>query len=88
MYQIRAGLGGGFGGCESHDWIDSEAPDEETAEKEAYELAVEEYDSYAGLYGLRSIQDIMEEEDIDEVEAEEIYQEEMEAWLTYEIREI
>ncbi len=83
-YQIRYGLGGGFGGC--GDWEDASATTEDAANLEAWERACEEYDMYDGLHGLRNVEMIMEEDDVDETEAFEIYEEERESWLYYEVR--
>ena len=85
-YQIRYGLGGGFGGVHDIDWEDSDAETEEEAEYEAYILACEEYNSYIGLYGLRTIESIMEEDEVDEEEAEWILQDECDSWVDYEVR--
>lgn len=85
-FQIRYGLGGGFGGCRHNEWEDCDADTEDEAGLEAWEAAKDEYESYVGLHGLRDYGQIMEEDGVDEEEAEEIYIEEMEGWLDYEIR--
>lgn len=80
-YNIYAGLNGGFGGAS---FITTEEfKDIHDAYEYAYDCAVEIYESYVGCHGLRTIEDIMEEEEVDESEAVEIYQEEMEDWLDY-----
>ena len=82
-YIIGYGLSGGFGGIRDYEVI--EASSQEEADDYAYERACENYENYAGMYGLRDVGQIMEEDDIeDEEEAEEIYKEEMESWLDYE----
>lgn len=87
MFQIRYGLGGGFGGA--GDWEDcEEAKTLEQADKIAYEYACQDYDSYDGLHGLRDIEQIMEEDRVDEDEAEQIWRDERESWLDYEAREV
>lgn len=86
-YQIRANLAGGFGGCRLQDWEDCWVESGEQAEQAAYEMACEVYDSYDGMHGLRSISDIMEEDEVEEDEAEEIWMEERDGWLSYEWRE-
>lgn len=69
----------------------------EEAEKEAYYLAVEEYESFAGLHGIPSRDDIAEdifatsfdkltEGEVYDVELE--YYEQMESWLSYSAEEI
>jgi hypothetical protein len=66
-----------------------EAVDQEAAENEAYELAIQDYEMYEGMHGIRGVQEIMEEEDItDENEAYEVYVEERDSWLSYEVEEI
>jgi len=85
-YQIRFGLSGGFGGA--GEWEDSSATTERDAMNEAYEAACQEYDSYAGLHGLRSVEQIMEEDDVDAEYAEEVYQQEREDWIEYKIRTV
>jgi hypothetical protein len=86
-FKVFAGIGGGFGGgtfrgVEEH-------TDQSNACVSAYNLAIEEYDDMAGLHGLRSIEDIMEEEDIDDREdAQEMYNEERESWMDYYVEEV
>ena len=55
----------------------------EEADKEAYQRAIQEYEQYEGMHGLRSVDDIMEEDEVDYDEAEEIYNEEREGWIDY-----
>ena len=85
-YQIKYGLGGGFGGCKNKEWEDTDATTEEVAVNKAYGLACEEYDSYGGRHGLRTIDSIMEDDGVDEAEAEWILQDEYDSWVDYEVR--
>lgn len=78
-YKINYGLGGSFGVTEEI----MEFPDEETANKEAYELAKQDYQSYEGYHGVRDVQDILEEEECTEEEAYVIYEEEVENMIEY-----
>jgi hypothetical protein len=88
-FAIRYGLGGGFGGIKYKDEEIIDAKNEDEANTYAYEMACQEYDSYAGLHGLRDIEQIMEEDNIeDEDEAEQIYNEERESWLDYDVRKV
>lgn len=80
-YIIGWGLSGGFGGANNYEVI--KAISLEEADKEAYQRAIQEYEQYEGMHGLRSVDDIMEEDDVDYDEAEEIYNEEREGWLDY-----
>lgn len=84
-YKLYVGLGGGFGGATYQQTI--ECKDEQTALDWAYEDACQEYESYAGLHGLRDIDDIIEEDGVDEDGACEIYEEEREGWLDYWVEE-
>lgn len=95
MYNLYAGLGGGFGGAHYMDTCEFETQDE--AEKAAYLLAIEEYQSYEGHYGLMSWDDIKteyrEENGLcegeltpeDESIIDEMYDEEMYGWLCYHV---
>jgi len=86
-FAIRYGLGGGFGGIENKDEEIIEAKNEDEVNNYAYEMACQEYDSYAGLHGLRDIDQIMEEDNIEyENEAEQVYNEKRESWLDYDVR--
>lgn len=78
---ISYGLGGGFGGADNFEVIEAESEDE--ARLYAWQMACEDYEQYVGLHGLRTIGEIMEEDDVDEEEAEQIYNEEKESWLDY-----
>ena len=81
QYRIFAGLGGSFGGAQDQGVCTFY--DEEEAIDEAYRVACEIYESYEGIQGLRTIQDIMDEEECCLEEAEDIYYKERELWLDY-----
>lgn len=93
-YNIYAGLGGGFGGAK----LVAEAEEfenEEAAVEYAYCCALEEYQSYEGYHGIVSYGDILDcpedyglEEGYTEEDVEEIYQEEVESWITYYVEEV
>lgn len=84
-YNIYAGLGGGFGGATYQGT--GEFNDEESAAQCAYELAVEEYQSYEGLHGILDWNDVAEQEGLDpETDSDSIdqaYVDEMESWIEY-----
>ena len=97
-YKIYAGLGGEFGGATSQGIFEYDNMEE--AEEDAYNLAVEMYNSYAGLHGLVSWEECkqelydngdidadMSESDINAL-VDEYYNEEMETWLDYYAIEI
>ena len=83
-YNIYAGLGGSFGGPRYEGTLDSTL---EEAEHTAYELAVEEYQSYEGFHGIMTWEDVAEaeglnpNEDMDSID--EAYQDEIESWIEY-----
>jgi hypothetical protein len=79
-WALYAGLSGGFGGANFKEFFEGSKED---ADSQAYQLAIEEYSQYEGLHGLRTVSDIIDEDDVDEDEAEEIYNEEREGWLDY-----
>lgn len=85
LYNIYAGLGGGFGGAnlECSEYFSSQ----EEADDYAYACAVEEYESYEGLHGILGWAEVAEENDldpeIDEDEIDVIYREEIESWIDY-----
>jgi len=88
-FLVKYGLSGGFGGCEREEGEVIEAGSLAEAEDYAYEIACQEYDSYDGMYGLRSVTMIMEEDKIEDYEeAKEIWAEEREGWLDYCVKEI
>jgi len=78
-YKITYGLGGSFG--ENEEIV--EFPNADMALKEAYYLAIQEYESYEGLHGIRSLSNIMEDEDCSEEEAQIIYEDEIESVIDY-----
>ena len=92
-FKIYAGLGGGFGGANYH--FTEEFKNEEVAMEYAYELAVQEYESYEGLHGIRTWEEIREElyemyppEELGREDIELAYNEEMESWLVYYVEEV
>jgi hypothetical protein len=82
LFILGYGLAGGFGGIQYY--IVAEAKDLADAEDQAYSLACEYYDGYAGSNGLRDTAEIMEEDGIEtEDEAQQVYNDERESWLDY-----
>ena len=86
LYRIYAGLGGSFGGAQLiGEW---EFDSREAAESAAFAAACDEYENYDGMYGLRSVDEIAEEEECDEDEALRVWEEERESWLDYYVEEV
>lgn len=82
LFIINYGLGGGFGGGNNYEVV--KTANIESANEWAFESACQDYDNYAGMYGLRDLEQIMEEENCEEQEAWIIYEEERESWLEYD----
>lgn len=91
-YDIYAGMGGSFGGPTFVDTLDFTTAEE--ADKYAYDEAWLEYESYAGLNGIISWDEIYNEceengefEGMSNWQAEEyvnnLYQEEVESWIEW-----
>lgn len=82
-YRIYAGLGGSFGGATYQMTEDYTSIDE--ALEDAYNLSVEEYQSYEGMHGIMSWENCREESgfDYDDESVDSRYQEELESWLSY-----
>lgn len=81
LYIIGYGLSGSFGGQRNFEVI--QVNSQEEAEEWAYNSCCDEYNRYLGMYGLREIGEIMEEENVDEDEAVLIFDQERERWLSY-----
>ena len=82
-FKIKYALGGGFGGVDNKNWEIIEADSLEEAQAEAYRGACGEYYEYEGMYGLRTVEEIMEDDKVDAEEAQDIWNEERESWLDY-----
>lgn len=91
QYKIWGALGGGFGGVEMLDDDDCEIVNVKN-ENEAINLAErkarEEYESYEGMHGVRSTDEIMEEDEVDYETALEIYNDEVESWIDFRVEYI
>lgn len=85
LYNIYAGLSGGFGDAEYKGTADFNS--EEEALQVAYELAVAEYQEYEGCHGILGWGDVAEENNLDEETDEdlinELYDQEIESWIDY-----
>jgi hypothetical protein len=84
-FYIKYGLGGSFNSCENMNWEEIEAKDWEEAGRYAYEAACEEYEYYAGMYGISSIEEYIED-GMTEFEAYEAFCDERESWIDYQVK--
>ena len=81
-FKITYDLGGSL--CGSGDEFEEEFETQSQADQEAYEKACELYDSFVGMYGLRTEDDIAKEESLDDLdEIRQIFEQERESWLEY-----
>lgn len=84
---IYAGLGGGFGGATYRGTGDFSSI--ESAEKMAYQYAVEEYEMYEGYHGILDWYDVAEtnnldpDDENDELEINALYDDAKESWMEY-----
>lgn len=96
-FKLYAGLGGSFGGATLQGVYEYRNARE--AEQAAYQLAVEEYESYGGMHGLLDYEgcyeDLQESGMIDTIDQNEIddmvtahYFAYMESWLEYYVEEV
>jgi hypothetical protein len=77
-FQIKHALGGGYGGIQNCAWETIEVANLEEAQKEAYEMACQDYDSEQPT-------DFEEEyPDADDDEKAELEQEDRESWIDYD----
>ena len=80
-YIIGYGLSGGFGGIKDFEVV--KCHDEKEALEWSYEKACQFYKQYDGLHGLRSLDIIMKEDELEYEDAEEVWKGEREWWLDY-----
>lgn len=87
-FRLYAGLGGGFGGARYQGTF--ECADPKSADKYAYNLAWEEYESYGGSHGLFSWEDCydaLKEDDYPRIpsddEVNDYYTSEVEDWIEW-----
>ena len=83
-WKIYAGLGGGVNSVR---YITTVEGTRSEAEEMAYQEAISDYESYEGSGGIRSVEDIMEEDGIEDYdEAHDVYVDERESWLEYYVK--
>lgn len=85
LYNIYAGLSGGFGDAEYQGTADFDS--EEEALQVAYEFAVDDYQSYEGMQGVLDWFEVAEQNDLnpdeDGDEIDRLYNDEIESWIDY-----
>lgn len=79
---VGYGLNGGFGGIMNYEIVTH--TNKEDIASVAYDIACEHYEMYVGSNGLRTIEEIIEEDECNSENAWYIFNEEREEWLEYE----
>lgn len=84
-YRVYAGMSGGFNNVVNHGVF--EFKNEEEAMDYAYNLAREDYESYEGYHGVLDFGSCLDECDQDEEIASEMYEDEIQSWINYYVKE-
>lgn len=84
LYKLFYGLNGGFGGAINCQVDDCDSKEE--AEDNARQLAYEDFEGYNGMYGLKTVEEIMEDEDCDEDYAQTLWTDGREDWIEYGVK--
>lgn len=85
------GMGDGFGGPHFLGTVEGESIDDPDVQSDAYQLVVDEYESYAGLHGIQSWDDVRadleasadEGDEITDEDVQDAYNEEIASWTSY-----
>lgn len=85
------GMGGGFGGPHFLGTIEGKSIDDPEVQSDAYQLVVDEYESYAGLHGIQSWDDVKadleasaeEGDEITDEDVQDAYNGEISSWTSY-----
>ena len=88
LFDLYAGMAGGFGGASYCGTYEYDTIDE--AVNDAYQMAIDEYQSYEGSYGVLSWEDCREdliesfpEDDITDDDVDQHYREAQEGWIEW-----
>lgn len=91
-FKIYASLGEGFGGADYVDTLEFDSRDE--ALDYAYQEATDIYESYEGIGGILSMEEVEEDlreswgEEPGDDDVRECYLEEVESWIEYYVEEV
>lgn len=91
QFWVFGGMGGGFGGPHFLGTVEGESIDDPDVQSDAYQLVVDEYESYAGLHGIQSWDDVRadleasadEGDEITDEDVQDAYNEEIASWTSY-----
>lgn len=85
------GMGAGFGGPHFLGTLEGTAADDPEVQSDAWDLAVDEYESYAGLHGILSWDEVREDleesadegEEVTDEDVQDAYNEHISSWVSY-----
>lgn len=88
-FWVFGGMGAGFGGPHFLGTVEGKGVDDSEVQEDAWTLAVEDYECYAGLHGILSWDEVKEDLEesfggpVDDEEVDEAYNEEVSSWVSY-----
>lgn len=88
-FWVFGGMGAGFGGPHFLGTVEGKSLDDPEVQEDAWTLAVDEYETYAGLHGVLSWDEVkadLEESfdgSVDDEEVNDAYNEEVSSWVSY-----
>lgn len=90
-FWVFGGMGAGFGGPHFLGTLEGKSLDDPEVQSDAYQLVVDEYESYAGLHGIQSWDDVKadleasfgEGDEVTDEDVEDAYNEEISSWTSY-----
>lgn len=90
-FWVFGGMGGGFGGPHFLGSVEGKSADDKEVQEDAWQLVVDEYESYAGLHGILSWDEVktdLEEsadpgDEITDDDVDDAYNEAISGWVSY-----
>lgn len=91
QFWVFGGMGGGFGGPHFLGTVEGKSIDDPEVQEDARTLVVDEYESYAGLHGVRSWDEVKEdleesadpEDEITDEDVDDAYNQEIDSWCSW-----
>lgn len=91
QFWVFGGMGGGFGGPHFLGTVEGKNIDDPEVQEDARTLVVDEYESYAGLHGVRSWDEVKQdleesadpEDEITDEDVEDAYNQEIDSWCSW-----
>lgn len=90
QYWVFGGMGGGFGGPHFLGTVEGKSIEDRDVQEDARQLLVDEYESYAGLHGVLSWDEVREDleesypgDEITDEDVTDAYNEAIDSWGSY-----